>query len=697
MDELDLVRLTRPAVDEPGADALARLKAAALDTPTPATAVPPGDGDARDAPIELDVVDAPAPRRRRGLVLTSIAAAVLTVGGGIAIASRDRTSDRTAGSADTSMATDGGTSIDGVWIMTGGDLGLPPPPGLAAVRLSFKGDGGYGISVCTVVVGTSASVRDGRLAIDDTPTGVENGCASAGELAYQDRVVSFLRSRPTAVIGGNTLTLTNGDVTLTFQRQGGVDHTLDGRTFRITSLRDGDTDIPVDSTHTIGFVDGRVTASTGCNGMGGTVQSVGTTLVIVDLGQTLMACTGDKAAREKAMVTLLNSRPAMELTERRLRLSGGGVTLAAEETESPATTPPPATTASPSQNVLDGTTFTITKLVDGETDVPVEASGTLAFAAGKVRVKVGCNDAGGDVASADTTLVIHQLASTAAGCPTAEATAREALVNRLLTSRPSIQLADGQLRLAAGRIVLLAVDRDAATSATTAVPSTGLTFDALNGRSFSGPFQGGVLTMQFHDGMAFASVGCNDLQLYDAAITDGRLAGSQWSQTAKGCEAALLEREAAAAELLQSGPTVVFTGTTLTIASNGTRVHRVDLVEGPPLTLARSWVTNGRVQRGVLSYAGLQASLVLRADGSFHYDGCVNREGTYTADATTFTFTLVRPQQSNKPALDCTPEQRAEEDAFFADTDRPRTYAIDGDVLTTTIAGGDSEQFKAAS
>ena len=59
MDELDLVRLTRPAVDEPGADALARLKAAALDTPTPATAVPPGGTSCTSAERK------PVPRSRR--------------------------------------------------------------------------------------------------------------------------------------------------------------------------------------------------------------------------------------------------------------------------------------------------------------------------------------------------------------------------------------------------------------------------------------------------------------------------------------------------------------------------------------------------------------------------------------------------------------------------------------------------------
>lgn len=399
MDELDLVRLARPAVDDPSPDALAHMKAAVLDTPD---AVPPGDSDAPDAPIELDVVDAPTPRRRRGLVLTSIAAAVLTVGGGIAIASRDRSPERTAGSADTSAPIDTTTAsrpgavddsakqVDGTWIIVGARIGGDDYT-FDDTRFRLVLDSttaGYSLTVCDVLVGTGIHVVGSLLQLDGSLTGVEAGCTDTATRELQNRLVAVLKELPTVQTDGDNLTLTNDQGTITMVRGQPVlnapgPNPLDGRTFRITSLRDGDTDLPVESTNTIAFVDGRVDAAVSCNGVSATVRSVGTTLALDPLLPTLAGCGGDGSIREIAVQRLFGSQPSLEVNDGRLRLTGGGVTLTASE----GPTPPPAaaTPASgmrvPTVDELRGRTF-VSEREGATITLSIDANGRASVTAG---------------------------------------------------------------------------------------------------------------------------------------------------------------------------------------------------------------------------------------------------------------------------------------------------------------------------
>lgn len=590
MDELDLVRLARPAVDEPSPDALAAMKAAALDAP----AALPGDGDGPDAPIELDVTTPVTPiRRRRGLVLTSIAAAVLTVGGGIAIASRDRSPDRTAGSADTSVAGDtrptagdAGTAVDdsakqvdGTWFIVGARLdGEDRVFDVDRGRYRLVLDsttGGYSLTVCDVLVGTGIHVVGALLQLDGSLTGVEGGCTDTATRELQNRLVAVLKELPTVQTDGDNLTLTNDQGTITMVRAQPVlnapgPNPLDGRTFRVTSLRDGDTTIPVESSSTIGFVDGRVTAHLGCNGMSGTVQSAGTTLVVIEVMSTLRGCGEDENRRDMVVGRLLESRPSMELTDGRLRLSAGGVTLAAEEIEGPPPTASPATTAAPARNLLEGHTYRLTSLRDGDVDVPVTATNVLVFTDGRVRAKVGCNDMSGAVASAaDDVLVVPQIESSAVDCDPDES-AREAAVFRLLTSRPTMRLDERGLQLSSGDLVLTATD---VSGPRVLAP---VTMDALAGRTFRGTFQDAPVTLRVIDAERFVfNAGCNDLQ-GRATIVDGRLDLTEVAQTEKACDERSTTRDAALSLVVMNHPLIGLDGTTLVItADQGTGMQLV--------------------------------------------------------------------------------------------------------------------------
>lgn len=89
---------------------------------------------------------------------------------------------------------------------------------------------------------------------------------------------------------------------------------------------------------TIDFVDGRVSASAGCNGLGGEYTVVGGTLTFGEFMSTLMACEDDIMQKEQALNSVLANTTAMTFKDGALVLTQKDGTTAAFKATLPQTT-----------------------------------------------------------------------------------------------------------------------------------------------------------------------------------------------------------------------------------------------------------------------------------------------------------------------------------------------------------------------
>ncbi|MGH2687416.1 MAG: META domain-containing protein, partial [Actinomycetota bacterium] len=104
---------------------------------------------------------------------------------------------------------------------------------------------------------------------------------------------------------------------------------LRGRTFLSESVTGDGRPLPVAAGATIRLTfhdDGRLTASAGCNSMGGPVRLDGGRLVVEGLSTTEMGCDPTRHARDEWLAAFLSGAPAWVYEEPRLELRAGGTT-----------------------------------------------------------------------------------------------------------------------------------------------------------------------------------------------------------------------------------------------------------------------------------------------------------------------------------------------------------------------------------
>jgi heat shock protein HslJ len=73
--------------------------------------------------------------------------------------------------------------------------------------------------------------------------------------------------------------------------------------------------------------DGRLTASAGCNSMGGPVRTDGGRIAVADLATTEMGCDPERHAQDAWLAGFLTGRPAWRYEAPRLELRAGSTTV----------------------------------------------------------------------------------------------------------------------------------------------------------------------------------------------------------------------------------------------------------------------------------------------------------------------------------------------------------------------------------
>ncbi|HEY6608733.1 MAG TPA: META domain-containing protein [Candidatus Limnocylindria bacterium] len=224
--------------------------------------------------------------------------------------------------------------------------------------------------------------------------------------------------------------------------------TLDGRTFLSTRVTENGAERPlVDGTQIrLAFSDGNLSASAGCNTIGGTFSIDGDTLVFVGGGMTEMGCDADRHAQDDWLSEFLGSEPDVTLDGDELTLSSGGVTITLLDRE----------VADPDLPLV-GTTWTVTSIISGDavSTVPDGAVATFTFADdGTVEVNTGCNTGGGSYELSGSTIRFSGVAITDMACEGAGGALEASVVPILAADAIEVTIEAGSLTLDAGDVGL---------------------------------------------------------------------------------------------------------------------------------------------------------------------------------------------------------------------------------------------------
>lgn len=193
-----------------------------------------------------------------------------------------------------------------------------------------------------------------------------------------------------------------------------ADDPLDGRTFMGSSVTGHD--LAPGSTITLGFSGGQVSASAGCNSLGGSASIEDGVLVASALSMTEMGCEPLLMDQDAWLVDFLGSRPTVTVDDDTLTLATDGVRLDLTDRESVRAADPVP---------LEGTTWTLDAFLEGAdgdsavSSVPGDPGEvpTLVFDAGTVSVFTGCNRGRASYTLVGETLEVTGLALTRRGCP----------------------------------------------------------------------------------------------------------------------------------------------------------------------------------------------------------------------------------------------------------------------------------------
>lgn len=213
---------------------------------------------------------------------------------------------------------------------------------------------------------------------------------------------------------------------------------LDGRTFLVT--RAEGRVLVGGSQIRITFKDGQLSASAGCNSMGGEYRVDGATLTVGMLSMTDMACAEPLMAQDAWFSTFLSGGVTYALDGNTLTLTGGGVVLTAVDRE----------VADPDQP-LEGTLWMVTGLVNGGavSSLPNGVVASLRFDGGQVAVESGCNKGGGAYTVDGEVITFGSLVMTKMGCDAGRAQV-ESAVTSVLQGRVGFVIEAGTLQLGGG-------------------------------------------------------------------------------------------------------------------------------------------------------------------------------------------------------------------------------------------------------
>jgi heat shock protein HslJ len=202
------------------------------------------------------------------------------------------------------------------------------------IRLTFDADRVGAHAGCNQLGGTW-SVDGDVLVVPDEMVMTEMACDPPALMDQDTWVASFLTSRPTIVLHGDTLTLTGSDVTMTLldREVTDPDRPLEGTSWVVEGLVDGDAVSSVPAgvrPPTLSFNSGQVMVDTSCNTGSGGYEVVGSEITFAPLALTLMDC---EYSIESQVTPVLDGTATYEIEADVLTITNDatGLVLRAEE------------------------------------------------------------------------------------------------------------------------------------------------------------------------------------------------------------------------------------------------------------------------------------------------------------------------------------------------------------------------------
>lgn len=209
---------------------------------------------------------------------------------------------------------------------------------------------------------------------------------------------------------------------------------LDGRTFVATEVTGAHTQAP-DSTITIAFEGGSLSANAGCNTMVGRYTLVGGKLTAPQLASTMMACLGDLGDQDTWLGAFLASSPTYTLTGDTLTLTNGTDTVVLGPAPSGA-----ESLQSTGWKVSD--TITITNQANTTAAVDSSLNAWMRFKGEEVAFNNSCNLGGGPVQIGDDTLTFGALRTTLIACEAPSGTL-EGFMSQVLQGETTYSISTG--------------------------------------------------------------------------------------------------------------------------------------------------------------------------------------------------------------------------------------------------------------
>jgi heat shock protein HslJ len=281
---------------------------------------PMANGPAEDHPIAA--VERPRRAHRIGLLASAaVVVAALIAGGAFVVGGfGGNGSDKTTGAA----------ALKGtVWRLVGYDHQQQQTNSLSTFYISDEGRLVADDS-CTVVV-ASARTDGGRLQLGTVESRYV-GCADAvGSLTF-DRGLATLTSHPAWSVDGKDLTISHGgDPTLHLRAAPelvapSADRpVMPGAKWRLVQILADDGDRKVYGSPTLEIKNGRLTASDGCNSLGGEVTVDGRRLTTKELASTAIGCTSQVGLSAAVIDGVLGGGPTWYIGANQLNLVKKGV------------------------------------------------------------------------------------------------------------------------------------------------------------------------------------------------------------------------------------------------------------------------------------------------------------------------------------------------------------------------------------
>lgn len=192
----------------------------------------------------------------------------------------------------------------------------------------------------------------------------------------------------------------------------------------------------------LGFSDGRLSASAGCNNLGGDYRVADGRLEVGSMATTEMGCPAKLMDQDQWLATVLGSKP-------QISLDGNNLVLTSETTE---ITFLDREQAEPDQP-LTGITWGLTTILDADvaSSVPAGLTATLLFDdKGGFTFDDGCNTGGGQYETGDGTIRFSQVVTTKKACGVDEAGVEAAVLAVLNADGVSYSIDHSTLSLQAG-------------------------------------------------------------------------------------------------------------------------------------------------------------------------------------------------------------------------------------------------------